>query len=112
LGSRFRKGRGYLKPPREAPARRVFMCGVKQPQPEEPSAGTLDIKRKPQTLESSPVFMAIDSEPAAKPSCPKPPERRNGKRQIMRFILKNNEKEYVIRVLLDRRATIPLLNRS
>jgi hypothetical protein len=73
LGKRV-GGRGFLDEPREAPARPVYICGVnnrKRSQADKPSAGTSDIKRRRQTIESSPVFKQ-DSASAAKPSCPKP----------------------------------------
>jgi hypothetical protein len=48
----------------------------------------------------------------AQPSCPTPPEPKSGGRQVIKMILKNNEKESVIRVLLDCGATIPILNKK
>jgi hypothetical protein len=56
--------------------------------------------------------MEIDSELAGKASYPKPLKTKNGKRQIVRMILKDMEEDYVIRVVLDYGATILLLNKS
>jgi hypothetical protein len=87
------------------------MYGGNRPRAEEPSAGTIDIKRRCHSLEPSAVLSETGSEAAAQPSNPKPPKSENRRRQIVRMILKNNEEEDLVVVLLDCEATIPLLNK-
>jgi hypothetical protein len=49
---------------------------------------------------------------ATKPSFPKLREQKSGGRQVIEMILKNDEKESVLRVLLDGGRTIPIVNKT
>jgi hypothetical protein len=114
LGNKLRRRGGFLDASRKALVRREQISGVrslKRTRADEPRAGTSDIKRKRHNIEPSPV-LPNSSVVAAKPSCPKPPEPKSGGRQVIKMILKNNEKESVIRVLLDCGAIILILNKK
>jgi hypothetical protein len=56
--------------------------------------------------------LEIKEREAAKPSCPKPPKPKNGRRPIVKMILRWNEKERIIRALLDWGASIPVLSKQ
>jgi hypothetical protein len=73
--------------------------------------GISDIKSRRETIESALIFK-WDLALATKPGCPKPPEPKGGRREIIKMILKNNEQEYLVWVLLDFGARIPILKKS
>jgi hypothetical protein len=56
--------------------------------------------------------LEIKEREAAKPSCPKAPEPRNGRRPIVNMILRWNEMERIIRARLDWGASIPALSKQ
>jgi hypothetical protein len=62
---------------RQAPARPECISGLKRTPADEPSAGTLDIKRRRQAIQPSPVLQSR-SVAASKSSYPKPPEPKGG----------------------------------
>jgi hypothetical protein len=52
-------------------------------------------------LDVSDTGLEIREREAAKRSCPKPPEPKNGRRPILKMILRWNKKERIVRALLD-----------
>jgi hypothetical protein len=93
------------------PTAQASISGVqKRLQTEESSAKILDTKRI--RLDVTDLGLEIKEGEAAKPSYPKPPEPKNGRRPIVKMILRWNEKERIIRALLDWGASIPLLSKQ
>jgi hypothetical protein len=109
LGNGYRFGGGFLKPFGTDPTGRVSTSRVrKRYRTEESSA---------ETLEDNRIFLDITDpgskdEMATKPSCIKPPEPKIGRRPIVKMILRWNNKERLVRALLDWGATLPLLSKE
>jgi hypothetical protein len=108
-GQRFR--RTFLKPFRQNPTERASIRGVQKGSwTDESSAETLDTKRI--HLDVTDPGSEIKEREAAKPSCPKPPEPKNGRRPIVKMILQWNEKERIKRAILDWGVSIPVLSKQ
>jgi hypothetical protein len=114
LGNKPRRRGGLLDTSGKGSARRDQISGVRSMKPtraNESRAGIPDIQRRRHGIEPCPV-LPTSSVVAAKPSCPKPPEPTSGGREVIKMILKNNEKESVIRVLLDCGGSNSILNKK
>jgi hypothetical protein len=108
-GHRFRGG--FLKLFGQNPTERASISGIpKIRRTEESSAETLDTKRI--RLDVRDLGLEIKEREAGKPSCPKPPEPKNGRRPIVKMILRWNETERIIRALLDWGASITVLSKQ
>jgi hypothetical protein len=110
LGNRHRFRGRFLKPFGPNPTEWASISGVqKKRQTEDSSAETSDTKRI--RLDVTDPGLEIKEREAAKPSCPKPPEPKNRRRPIVKMILRWNEKERIIRAVLDWGACIPILSK-
>jgi hypothetical protein len=108
-GHRFRGG--FLKLFRQNPTEWASISRVKKRfRDEESSAKTLDTNRI--RLSVMDLGLEIKEREAAKPSCPKVPEPKNTRRLIVKMILRWNEKERIIRALLDWGAFIHGLDKQ
>jgi hypothetical protein len=111
LENRHRFRGGFLKPFEQNPTEWANISRVqKRHRTEESSAETLDTKQI--RLDVTDQGLEIKEGEAAKPSCPKPPEPKNGTRLIVNMILRWNEKERIIRAFLDWGASIPVLSKQ
>jgi hypothetical protein len=77
---------------------------------EESSAETPDTKQI--HLDGTDLGLGIKEREATRPSCPKPHEPKNRRRVIVKIILRWNEKERIIRALLDWGTSIPVLSKQ